>query len=71
MPILYTVVGRDSVVDIATRYEPAGAGIECTSVGSTCTEIGTIERRLAWTLRKDDRHNCEAFRIFGCYKELR
>lgn len=42
MSILYTVVGRDSVVDIANRYELAGAGIEYTRFGGTYTEIGTV-----------------------------
>ena len=32
--------------------------------GSTYTKIGTIQRRLAWPLRKDDTHICEAFHIF-------
>jgi len=33
-------------------------------VGSTYTKIGTIQRRLAWPLRKDDTQNREAFHIF-------
>ena len=32
--------------------------------GSTCTKIGTIQRRLAWPLRKDDTQIREAFQIF-------
>ena len=32
--------------------------------GSTYTKIGTIQRRLAWPLRKDDTQNREAFHIF-------
>ena len=32
--------------------------------GSTYTKIGTIQRRLAWPLRKDDRQIREAFHIF-------
>ena len=32
--------------------------------GSTYTKIGTIERRLAWPLSKDDTQICEAFHIF-------
>ena len=31
--------------------------------GSTYTKIGTIQRRLAWPLRKDDTQNREAFHI--------
>ena len=31
--------------------------------GSTYTKIGTIQRRLAWPLRKDDTQICEAFHI--------
>ena len=32
--------------------------------GSTYTKIGTVQRRLAWPLRKDDTQICEAFHIF-------
>ena len=37
--------------------------------GSTYTKIGTIQRRLAWPLCKDDTQICEAFHIFthGCF----
>ena len=31
--------------------------------GSTCTKIGTIQRRLAWPLLKDDMQIHEAFHI--------
>ena len=34
------------------------------SFGWTYTKIGTIQRRLAWPLRKDDTQNREAFHIF-------
>ena len=37
----------------------------CTCFGSTYTKIGTIQRRLAWPLRKDDTQNREAFHIFA------
>ena len=33
--------------------------------GSTYTKIGTIQRRLAWPLCKDDTQIREAFHIFG------
>lgn len=33
-------------------------------LGDTYTKIGTIQRRLAWPLRKDDTQNREAFHIF-------
>jgi len=39
-------------------------GVWCTCFGSTYTKIGTIQRRLAWPLRKDDTQNREAFHIF-------
>ena len=44
----------------------------CTCFGSTYTKIGTIQRRLAWPLRKDDTQNREAFHIFcpGALKTL-
>jgi hypothetical protein len=38
--------------------------ISCACFGSTYTKIGTIQRRLAWPLRKDDTQNREAFHIF-------
>ena len=34
------------------------------STRNTYTKIGTIQRRLAWPLRKDDTQNREAFHIF-------
>ena len=37
----------------------------CTCFGSTYTKIGTIQRRLAWPLRKDDTQIREAFHIFS------
>ena len=37
-----------------------------TLAGSTYTKIGTIQRRLAWPLCKDDTQIREAFRIFSC-----
>ena len=42
----------------------------CTCFGSTYTKIGTIQRRLAWPLRKDDTQNREAFHIFAPAKPL-
>ena len=38
--------------------------------GSTYIKIGTIQRRLAWPLRKDDTQIREAFHIFFPYNEL-
>ena len=34
------------------------------------TKIGTIQRRLAWPLRKDDTQNREAFHIFSLTFQL-
>ena len=36
-----------------------------TSFGGTYNKIGTIQRRLAWPLRKDDTQNREAFHIYS------
>ena len=36
----------------------------CARFGSTYTKIGTIQRRLAWPLHKDDTQIREAFHIF-------
>ena len=41
-----------------------GAVNFCTCSGSTYIKIGTIQRRLAWPLRKDDTQIREAFQIF-------
>ena len=41
----------------ATRY--------CARFGGTNTKIGTIQRRLAWPLRKDDTQIREAFQILS------
>jgi hypothetical protein len=41
-----------------------------TCLGSTYTKIGTIQRRLAWPLRKDDPQNREAFHIIGVSQTL-
>ena len=41
-----------------------GFFIRCASFGFTYTKIGTIQRRLAWPLRKDDTQIREAFHIF-------
>ena len=37
----------------------------CSCFGTTYTKIGTIQRRLAWPLRKDDTQIREAFHIFS------
>ena len=42
----------------------------CASFGSTYTKIGTIQRRLAWPLRKDDTQNREAFHIFAFFFQM-
>ena len=39
--------------------------------GSTYTKTGTIQRRLAWALRKGDTQICEVFHIFPLTKEAR
>ena len=38
---------------------------KCTRFGGTHTKIGTIQRRLAWPLRKDDTQNREASNLFN------
>ena len=38
--------------------------IFCSCFGTTYSKIGTIQRRLAWPLRKDDTQIREAFLIF-------
>ena len=43
----------------------AGFG-PCTTFGCTSTKIGTIQRRLAWPLRKDDTHKSRRVDDFFC-----
>ena len=50
------------------NYKPVLIHHKCTCFGSTYTKIGTIQRRLAWPLRKDDTQNREAFHIFASAK---
>ena len=38
---------------------------KCVHFGDTYIKIGTIQRRLAWPLRKDDTQIREAFQIFN------
>ena len=44
--------------------------MDCARFGSTYTKIGTIQRRLAWPLRKDDTQIREAFHIFVIKQKL-
>ena len=44
--------------------------IHCRSTCTTYTKIGTIQRRLAWPLRKDDTQIREAFHIFSHFSSL-
>ena len=46
-------------VKLMNKYNKTGARF-----GSTYTKIGTIQRRLAWPLRKDDTQIRETFHIF-------
>ena len=61
-PILDTS-NRDEMA-LAPTYGEALPRHCCTCFGSTYTKIGTIQRRLAWPLRKDDTQIREAFHIF-------
>ena len=45
--------------------------MNCVCFGITYTKIGTIQRRLAWPLRKDDTQIREAFQIFLACKCLK
>ena len=42
---------------------------KCIHFGGTYNKIGTIQRRLAWPLRKDDTQIREAFHIFGNFRK--
>ena len=64
--------GREAVRLAANEHSAPSGGIYTvrralgsrTRFGGTYTKIGTIQRRLAWPLRKDDTQNREAFHIF-------
>ena len=47
------------------KYRSKNIHYLCARFGSTYTKIGTIQRRLAWPLRKDDTQIREAFHIFN------
>ena len=50
----------------AQKLQYAGYRVQARAhFGSTYTKIGTIQRRLAWPLRKDDMQICEVFHIFN------
>ena len=57
----------------SSRLRPNGVRsvVSRASFGSTYTKIGTIQRRLAWPLRKDDTQNREAFHIFPLIIKIR
>ena len=49
----YTVsINQNKIIDMSAHF------------GSTYTKIGTIQRRLAWHLRKDDMQIHKVFHIF-------
>ena len=52
----------DTFINLVYNYRISTTFRTC--FGSTYTKIGTIQRRLAWPLRKDDTQNREAFHIF-------
>ena len=49
---------------ISTPQIAGSSSAGCSGFGPTYTKIGTIQRRLAWPLRKDDTQIREAFQIF-------
>ena len=48
----------------STNIKVTQTSLKTCYFGSTYTKIGTIQRRLAWPLRKDDTQIREAFQIF-------
>ena len=62
------VVSRRTTSDFSSksvqRYSKRVAHLKCVLFGHTYIKIGTIQRRLAWPLRKDDTQIREAFQIF-------
>ena len=57
-----TLFGACSGTDFLTYMHTLDMLVYCSR--STYTKIGTIQRRLAWPLRKDDTQIREAFHIF-------
>ena len=55
---------RRKVLALGNYIRDRGGTNSRTRFGGTYTKIGTIQRRLAWPLRKDDTQNREAFHIF-------
>ena len=49
---------------VRSVYKREDEGRRTSHFGGTYNKIGTIQRRLAWPLRKDDTQNREAFHIF-------
>ena len=62
------VVSRRTTSDFSSksvqRYSKRVDNLKCVLFGHTYIKIGTIQRRLAWPLRKDDTQIREAFQIF-------
>ena len=61
----------DSKAKLWTLYSPCTSPWSTYSTADTYTKIGTIQRRLAWPLRKDDTQNREAFLIFALFFDTR
>ena len=47
------------------NHNATSPGLGSDSLRGSSDKIGTIQRRLAWPLRKDDTQNREAFHIFA------
>lgn len=62
--ITYKVFYLTAQVILPLSYMGVRKITRCIRFGDTYTKIGTIQRRLAWPLRKDDTQNREAFHIF-------
>ena len=60
-----TLSGACSGTDFLTYMHTLDMLVYCSR--STYTKIGTIQRRLAWPLRKDDTQIREAFHIFSTF----
>jgi len=57
MTFYWVEIPKYALIEVEKAYN-------CRALCSTYIKIGTIQRRLAWPLRKDDTQNREAFHIF-------
>jgi len=61
------LVTRTTMMGKAAEHVPFQADLLLDSLRRSSVKIGTIQRRLAWPLRKDDTHKSRSVSIFCSY----